>query len=146
MLRLHALAISAQTPCQMPPPGTHKPLLLQSEPDASAAALSRLRARTLSVLSAALAGDELAAEYALLVLLGRVFSRADDGPRGLISLNISGCPQGTGDACARESRIAGERGGVSLGCALVGAGVCCRPQQGAGIARGSMHARPLPSC
>ena len=58
------------------------------------AASTQLRAQTLAVLSSALGGDEIAAEYVLLALLARVHRRADGLTLGNMSVNLTGCDAG----------------------------------------------------
>jgi hypothetical protein len=59
---------------------------------AGRAALPLLRFRALDLLRFALGGDALAAEYALMAALSRVFTRSEGQPHGMLSLNLTGCP------------------------------------------------------
>lgn len=77
-------------------------ILIQKAPDrytltakpqeAITSAVAGLRSHVLQLLSLSLGGDDLAAEYVLLALMGRVFSRAEGVPQGMMSVNLTGCP------------------------------------------------------
>eukprot|EP00887_Chlorella_sp_A99_P007055 scaffold2.g7055.t1 len=81
--RLHAILLR---PAASPHPA-HLPAL------PSGAALGEARGRAIGFLSQVLGGDDLAAEYLLLQLVGRVHLRSREaGPVGLMALNLAGAP------------------------------------------------------
>jgi hypothetical protein len=107
-----------------PPPMAWHPLLCRGlrggPPARAAAALARaraaapeLRARVVAALAAATGGDELAGEYLLLTLLGRVFRRPDPGQAlGKFSLGLTRWP---------AAAAGGGGGGAASLCAAIAA-------------------------
>ncbi|KAL6782238.1 hypothetical protein ACKKBG_A06055 [Auxenochlorella protothecoides x Auxenochlorella symbiontica] len=92
--RLHALAI-LPGPSPAPPPAPLPP-----------SAIAEARLRTIGLLSLVLGGDDLAAEYLLLQLVGRVHARREDaGVIGTGSLNLTGCPAGQASGPASLSSL-----------------------------------------
>ncbi|XP_051504614.1 mini-chromosome maintenance complex-binding protein-like isoform X1 [Myxocyprinus asiaticus] len=57
--------------------------------------LAAVRAELLTYLTHVLLGDSLAAEYLILHLVSKVYSRRDVLPLGKFTLNLSGCPHST---------------------------------------------------
>eukprot|EP00955_Chlamydomonas_euryale_P067666 359912-Chlamydomonas_euryale.AAC.1 len=90
------------------------PALVASPPPSAAAPLHMLRAAALSTLSAALGGDDLAAEYVLLASLSRVAGRVDGAVLGTVPLALTSVPT-PGQAGARPGS---GRAGVALSAAL----------------------------
>jgi hypothetical protein len=103
--RVHALLIAPACPRMTTLP-VH-PALRAAHPTEGLpgkAALPALKAKAVDLLRFALGGDALAAEYALLVSLSRVFARSDGGqPHGMLSLNLTGCPPCGGGAAGAAS-------------------------------------------
>ncbi|RMZ55547.1 hypothetical protein APUTEX25_000130, partial [Auxenochlorella protothecoides] len=92
--RLHALAI-LPGPSPTPAPAPLPP-----------SAIAEARLRTIGLLSLVLGGDDLAAEYLLLQLVGRVHARREDaGVIGTGSLNLTGCPAGQASGPASLSSL-----------------------------------------
>jgi hypothetical protein len=92
--RVHALLVAPACPRMTTLP-VHPALRAAAPVEGVPAreALHLLKQRAVDLLRFALAGDALAAEYALLVALSRVFARSDGGqPHGMLSLNLTGCP------------------------------------------------------
>jgi hypothetical protein len=102
-LRLHAVLARRVAPREPPPraPASLKPEELR-------ASLGALRGAALRVLSGALGGDELAAEYVLAAALGCVHKRVDGTPHGHVHLNLTcAADSGEGPAPGRARRACG---------------------------------------
>jgi hypothetical protein len=87
-LRLHAILARRVAPREPLPraPASLKPEELR-------ASVGALRGAALRVLSAALGGDELAAEYVLASALGCVHKRVDGSPHGHVHVNLTCSPE-----------------------------------------------------
>ncbi|KAL3134977.1 hypothetical protein ABBQ32_007935 [Trebouxia sp. C0010 RCD-2024] len=55
--------------------------------------IAALRTKAIDVLAVPLGGDRLAAEYLLLQLVSRVYTRAASKPLGVFSLSLQNCPE-----------------------------------------------------
>lgn len=86
--RLHVI-LTTTLPSALPSDGQRA--MCDANP-VSPSTIPLLRQKAVDILSAAVGGDKLVAEYLLLQLIARVHSRTD-GPLGVLPLNIFGCPE-----------------------------------------------------
>jgi hypothetical protein len=106
VFRVHALHVRKEPAALLP--------LLQTPEAALTPLLPSLRGQALQLLTTALGGDALAAEYLLLCCCGGVFSRSEMGAHGLLPLNLTGCPPppaAVGGASTSSNSSSGNAGG-----------------------------------
>jgi hypothetical protein len=107
VFRVHALHVRKEGAALLP---------LQQTPEAALTPLlPSLRSKALELLTSALGGDALAAEYVLLCCCGGVFSRSEMGAHGLLPLNLTGCPAPPGAAAAGGSTSTASGSGSCAG-------------------------------
>eukprot|EP00798_Chlamydomonas_sp_ICE-L_P004636 gene4636-14832_t len=86
VLRLHAILIKKQPQLTVQP----HPATTQLQ---ASAPVAELRSQAIQLLTLALGGDSLAAEYLLMQLLARVSARTEGMPVGMVPMNLTHCPQ-----------------------------------------------------
>ncbi|KAL3146743.1 hypothetical protein ABBQ38_014728 [Trebouxia sp. C0009 RCD-2024] len=100
---LHCLRVRRINPyemCRAPP-----------DPTGLSQRIAALRTKAIDVLAVPLGGDRLAAEYLLLQLVSRVYTRAASKPLGVLSLSLQNCPEAAvaPDALSSSAPDAGAR-------------------------------------
>ncbi|KAK9801980.1 hypothetical protein WJX73_005870 [Symbiochloris irregularis] len=118
--RLHALLVRKVSSADRA-----GPLLIKSDSELQCRALE-LRPQALKLLSHALGGDQLSAEYLLLQLLSRVHTREGDQALGALSVNLVQSSAGPAAAAGAGESDAGE-GLSQVGQALQAALACLLP-------------------